>query len=395
MKVLFLSRWYPYPPGNGSKLRVYNLIRGMAAYHEITLLSFNDQTAREPDIDVLQSICREVKVVPYKPFDPQSQRSQLGFLSLKPRSVLDTFSFEMKECLEKTLNENEFDVVIASEIDMVVYSQYFCCLPALLDELQVQVFYDQYAQASSFWTRFRYHLTWIKLRYYLTFILSNFQVCISASTQERQLLSRAVPSYQSFEVIPNGVDLAGYQDVQEVPQPNTLIFTGSFSFRPNYEAMVWFIREVYPRIQAKIPDVHLTITGDHAKRPLPSTNNVTLTGFVDDIRPLIARSWLSVVPLHVGGGTRLKILEAMALGTPVVATSKGAEGIEVKPEEHILIADSPEDFANAIIRLLEDLALRQKLVENARQLVCEKYDWAVIMPRFLGLIEKAAHNSRH
>ena len=152
-----------------------------------------------------------------------------------------------------------------------------------------------------------------------------------------------------------------------------------------------FTRSI-PRLQAEIPDVCLTITGDHANLPLPSTENVTLTGFVDDIRPLIASSWISLAPIQVGGGTRLKILEAMALRTPVVATSKGAEGLDATPGEHLLIADTPEAFAATTVRLLREPELRQYLADNAYQLVSQKYDWAAAMPQFLNLVDRVAHN---
>src|SRR3989304_6090235 len=144
--------------------------------------------------------------------------------------------------------------------------------------------------------------------------------------------------------------------------------------------MVWFLEEVYPLIQAQVPDLSLTITGDHADLPLPPASNVTLTGVVDDIRPLIASSSVSLVPLQAGGGTRLKILEAMALGVPVVSTLKGAEGLEIRSGEHLLIADTPEAFAENVIRVLRDPALRKGITDRARRMVEEKYDWAVVMP---------------
>jgi glycosyltransferase involved in cell wall biosynthesis len=159
---------------------------------------------------------------------------------------------------------------------------------------------------------------------------------------------------------------------------------------PNYEAMVWFLGEVYPHVQAQVPEVKLTITGAPAQRRLPPAKNVNQTGFVDDVRPLIARAWGSLVPIHSGGGTRLKILEAMALGTPVVATSKGAEGLDVQAGQHLLIGDTPESFAREVVRLLMEPELRWHLVNNAAQLIREKYDWAVVMPRFLDLVEQVA-----
>jgi len=134
--------------------------------------------------------------------------------------------------------------------------------------------------------------------------------------------------------------------------------------------------------------VRLFITGDHAGKSLPPAGNVTLTGYVDDVRPLVARAWASIVPLRIGGGTRLKILEAMALGTPVVATSKGAEGLEVRHGKHLLIADGPAAFADEVMRLLRDAELRAALAANGRRLVAERYDWATVMPGFLELVEQ-------
>jgi glycosyltransferase involved in cell wall biosynthesis len=207
------------------------------------------------------------------------------------------------------------------------------------------------------------------------------------SEQEKQLLSRNVPCQIPVEVIPNCISLSDYQEVKENPQQGTLIFTGSFRYQPNYDAMIWFLTDVFPLIQTEIPDVKLIITGDHANLPLPGLSGVTLTGFVKDIRPLVARSTVSIVPIRHGGGTRLKILEAMALHTPVVSTSKGAEGLAVTQGKDILIADSPMEFAKAVCRLIFEPELRDKLVENAHQLIVEKYNWAVVIPKFLHLIE--------
>jgi glycosyltransferase involved in cell wall biosynthesis len=178
--------------------------------------------------------------------------------------------------------------------------------------------------------------------------------------------------------------------VQETPQENTLIFTGSFSYSPNFEAMIWFVNQVYPLIQAQAPEVRLMITGDQSDRVLPLVKNVTLTGLVDDVRPLIARSWVSLVPILTGGGTRLKILEAMALHVPVVSTEKGAEGLDVKDGQHLLIANTPESFAEAVLCLVKDHHLRRRLVDSAYGLVRERYDQSVVIPRFLNFLSQVA-----
>jgi polysaccharide biosynthesis protein PslH len=154
--------------------------------------------------------------------------------------------------------------------------------------------------------------------------------------------------------------------------------------------MQWFVTKVFPTILEQIPDVRLLITGDHAGLPLPAFSNILLTGYVDDIKPVIASSSISLAPLLRGGGTRLKILEAMALGTPVVATSKGAEGLGAVSGEHLLIADSPEDFACRVMQLLKNPNLHDHISKNGKRFVKEKYNWETAMPHFLQLVESAA-----
>ncbi|MCB0177009.1 MAG: glycosyltransferase [Anaerolineae bacterium] len=388
MNILFLSRWFPYPPINGSKLRIYNLLRGLAQDHSITLISFADQPNINPNAPELEEICQDVKIVPWKPFDPASRQAGLGLFSSTPRFVVDTFSNEMKQYIQDAISTGNYDLVIASQFDMAVYSEYFKCLPAVFEEIEVGVIYGRYQQAETLWRRLRNGLTWTKHRRYLANQLKNFQAGTVVSQQERTIVSNKIKNGHRLEVIPNCVDLKSYEEIKEIPQPNTLIFTGAFTYNPNYEAMAWFVDEVYPFVQAQNPQISLTITGNHNNRPLPTSKNITLTGFVDDVRPLIARSWISIVPLHVGGGTRLKILEAMALKTPVIATSKGAEGLDAEPGKHLLIADSPKAFADSIIKLHQDTQLRQYLTSNAYRLIQENYDWTTTIPKFLKLIEQ-------
>jgi glycosyltransferase involved in cell wall biosynthesis len=159
--------------------------------------------------------------------------------------------------------------------------------------------------------------------------------------------------------------------------------------------MRYFLREIYPLIRDQHNEVSLTITGSTKGVDLTTLmldESVSLSGYVDDIRPLVAGSAVCVVPLRIGGGTRLKLLESMALGTPVVSTSKGAEGLDVVNGEHLLIADTPADFATCTLRLLCDTRLRRRLAINARQLVEEKYDWKQIGQRFVDLVEDVASN---
>jgi len=202
--------------------------------------------------------------------------------------------------------------------------------------------------------------------------------CTVASDLERAKVLQIVPGYERLAVVPNAVSFEQYQSDFGVPLPDSVTFTGALSYFANFDAMVFFLTAVWPIVRARRPGARLFITGRTDGVPLnrlPLDESVTLTGYLADIRPQIARSRVCVAPLRQGGGTRLKILEALALGTPVVATSKGAEGLAVTPGEDILLADEPAEFASAVIRLLDDETLHAWLATNGRRLVEKCYSW--------------------
>jgi glycosyltransferase involved in cell wall biosynthesis len=229
----------------------------------------------------------------------------------------------------------------------------------------------------------------MKHRRYLAHLMQYFRACTVVSEKERQILRQAISDGVNIVVIPNCVDLDNYHDITETPQPETLIFTGSLTYQPNYDAMCWFLQEVFPQVRKQCPGAQLFITGDHAGLPLPQVGGVTLTGLLPDVRPYIARAWCSVVPLLTGGGTRLKILEAMALNTPVITTSKGAEGLEIESGKHVLVADVAQAFAENIVQLFARPDLRQQLVSEAGQLVQTRYNCKIVMGRYLSMVEQA------
>jgi polysaccharide biosynthesis protein PslH len=192
-------------------------------------------------------------------------------------------------------------------------------------------------------------------------------------------------------VIPNCIDFDHYLAFTELPKADRLIHTGSLAYRANYEAVVYFLEQIWPRIIAALPEVEFWITGRSAGYPLPPAAEdprVHLTSYVDDIRPVIAGSAVSVVPLLSGGGTRLKILESLALNTAVVSTTKGAQGLDLCHGEHLLIADTPGEFAQAVLRLLQDEGLRQQLAKQGRELVQRKYNWERVLPKFYHIVNK-------
>jgi polysaccharide biosynthesis protein PslH len=391
MKILFLSGWFPFPPRNGSELRIYNLLRSLGQKHRVTLLSFaDDSDSAAVTAPELAAICKQVTAVPRPNFNPYSRQAKLGFFSLKPRSIIDTHSPAMAGHIQHALATGQYDLVIASQTMMAAYAPLFAGTPALFEEVEIALLYEQYTQADSWRGRLRRGLTWTKHRRYLAGLLSHFGAATVVSEIERSLLQRHVADGRPVVVIPNCVDVGSYAGVTAERQPARLIYTGSFGYYVNYDAMCWYLGEVHPLVAATMPEVEVVITGDHKGLPLPPANNVVLTGFVDDVRPYIASSTISLAPILEGGGTRLKILEAMALHTPVVTTGKGAEGLAVETGRHLLIADTPAEFATAVLSLLRDPAAARRLAANAYELVFTHYNWEVVVPHFLELVEKTA-----
>lgn len=387
MRILFLSRWYPYPANNGSKLRIWNLLRALGRRHEVTLLSFADPAEGAPDPEGLRGIVAEVHTVPWREFDPHSPRALLGFFGLAPRWLADTFSPQMAAILRQTLRSQKYDLVIASQVVMGAYARYFADVPAVLEEVELGVYFQRQEHAENAIKKLRHGLTLVKLRLYLKVLLQKFSGYTVVSGREKQLLESMISAGERVRVIPNCVELEDYRDIPTVKMENSLIYAGSFRYDVNYEAMAWFAGEVLPRILATVPTAQLTITGDPAGKRIQPQAHVRQVGLVPDVRPWVASSTVSLAPLQTGGGTRLKILEAMALHSPVVSTSKGAEGLEVRAGEHLLIADAPQDFADAVIRLLQDASLRASLAEAGYRLVEEKYNWQKALIPFLDWIE--------
>jgi len=187
-------------------------------------------------------------------------------------------------------------------------------------------------------------------------------------------------------VIPTGVDLDYFQPMLVEEAANSLVFIGSMDWLPNEDAILYFVDSILPLIKQQCPEVSLEVVGRNPTRKLQALadreKNMRLTGRVEDIRPFVARGSICIVPLRIGGGTRLKIFEAMAMSKAVVSTSVGAEGLPVRTGENILLADTPHDFARCVVSLLRDPKARMRLGESARVLVQEKYSWSRVAESF-------------
>jgi len=232
----------------------------------------------------------------------------------------------------------------------------------------------------------------LKLPGYERRILSAFTHCLAVSDVDAARLRRLAPRAH-VSVIPNGVDPDEFTPSAQTVQPDSLVFTASFTYAPNVDAMAFFCRQVLPRIRVAVPSVRLSIVGQHPGpeiQALQRLPGVEVTGRVPDVRPYLARAAVAVVPLRMGSGTRLKILEAMAMAKPVVSTPIGAEGLEVRAGYDIELARDPTAFADRTIALLHDAERRARLGERARATVLERYAWSSIVDRLDALYGAAA-----
>jgi len=391
MRILFLCTWFPFPPDNGSKTRVYHLLRALGRRHSTTLLSFAFETARPEQAVPADLGCEAIEVVPHDPFERRHLAWALRFFS--PQPVVERPVAGMVDLVNATLDETSFDVVTASTTAMAAYALQAEGVPKVLEEHNCwsRPAFDLYRAQTNPMKRLRYWASWQKRARYESRIYRRFALITMVSGEDGGAASSLLAGDRGrVQVIPNGVDCEHNRPGLAQPRPNSLVFNGALTYSANYDAMRYFLAEIYPLIQQQLPDVSLTITGSTSGVDLAGLlldGSVHLSGYVDDVRPLVAGAWVCVVPLRQGGGTRLKILEAMALGTPVISTTKGAEGLAATPERDLLLANEPAEFAAQVVRLARDPGLRARLAYNARRLVEERYDWAAIGARFVDLVE--------
>ncbi len=374
-----------------------NVLRQLAINHEISLVSFH-QDADQPAGGELERLCRQIDVVRYRSFQPSSIRALLGLMSSEPRFIVDTRSQIMVDTIARELQRNRPDLVVASQLDMIPYALDLHGLPLVLEELELGTFLDATSSGHSLARRARALLTWLKLKMYLRRNLTRFAAVTVVSERERHNVRQLVSASRTIEVIPNAVDLADYAGDFGCARPGTMIFSGALTYSPNFDAAKHLVKDILPTVRLAVPDVEIRMTGGQAgidPTTLPRDTGVTYTGYLEDIRPAVAQSWVAVVPLRQGGGTRLKILEAMALGTPVVSTSKGAEGLDVRNGENILLGDDPQTFADRVVELMRSPELRERLALGGRRLVESTYNWTTVGRDLRELLERVPVSGAH
>jgi glycosyltransferase involved in cell wall biosynthesis len=392
MRVLFLSWWWPYPADNGSKIRIYNLLKYLGQRYRVTLFSFAEaDEARLEEVEHLRQFCERVEVIAKPHYNPGALKATLGYLSRWPRSLVDVYSPEMEALISSTVAE-PYDLVIASQLQTLRYLDLVPHSPAILDDIEIAIFRDRVTQAVGTQSRLRAQLTLSKVENALRDLLTRGVTFSVVSPEEQRLMQSFAPADARIVVTPNGVDTEFHIPNADVSvEPDSLIYTGALTYDANLDAVRYFVREVWPQVRAHHPQARFSVTGDTTGVDLTGiigVPGVRLTGHLPSVTEALRRSHALIVPLRQGGGTRLKILEAMALGVPVISTYKGAEGLSVTDEKNILLADTPVELAAAVNRLFRDRALADHLRTNARTLVEVEYDWRVIGDGLMREIEQ-------
>jgi glycosyltransferase involved in cell wall biosynthesis len=394
VRVFAISTWCPYPTVNGSTLRTYHLLRALASRHDVDLVTFS--APGPPDaaaVAHLRTICRDVTVIPKSPFAPL-RATGAGLFSGTPRSLVETDDPEVRALVRR--DSAGADAAIGFTLHAARYLD-DAPGPRIFEEAEPGQIVGQLVQASNPVRRFRLRLTWRKQARYLARLAGRMAAVTVASAPERDtLVGIGVPA-EKVSVVSNGADAADLDRPRAVADPPRLIYSGAITYAPNLEAVVWCLNQVMPKVRAVRPDVQLWVTGDTGTLPLdrlPHRDSVHFTGRLPDVKAAVGGSAVTVVPLLTGGGTRLKVLEALALGTPVVSTSKGVEGIALTAGAHALVADTPDAFAAAILKVLDDPDLAARLSDAGRTLIAGSYSWDAIGRRLLDVVDGAIERTR-
>lgn len=396
MRILALTSWWPEPADNGIKLRIRYLLHALARYHEIHLIALAHDGADTTQRQEIDQLCASAMALSAPQVNPRRRDVIAGLWHIQPASVRVRWNPQFSALVSERAAALKPDVVLAIELATAIYAYTLPDIVRVLDDPEL-VGLSAWRQAPSPVGKLRAWLTWHKQCSYVRYILQFFDACSAVSEAELSLVRRLAPAHTLLALIPNGADISEDSGNWGAPQPDTLIYPGSLTYHANLDAVRYFLQDIFPRIRFRRPGVRLRITGRAGPEHLavlPSLEGVDVVGFVPDVRAEVVRAWCEVVPLRAGSGTRLKVLEALALGTPVVSTSKGIEGLALKHERHVLVADSPESFAAATLRLLEQPELRAHLAAEGRRRVADMYDWRVIGERMNDLINEVMERRR-
>ncbi len=391
MRILWLNAGLLLPLDKGGKLRTWHLMRHLAARHDITYVSFGDPDTPQADRDGMREVCRELHVIPRR--DPA--KGTPAFYTGAAARVFDPLPYavgkyrsaDYRRTVEQLLAREPFDLIVCDFLVPAVNMPATLPCPAVLftHNVEAEIWRRHFERQQGAVRRYLYRQQWRRMLRFEGATMRRFDAVLAVSETDRDTLQRLYRDDLRGPVVTvaTGVDTAFFapRAADAAAAGADLVFTGSMDWIPNEDAMTYFCAEVLPLIRAEEPRATVTIVGRDptpAVQRLSATAGVAVTGRVDDVRDYIARGALYIVPIRIGGGTRLKIFEAMSMAKAVVSTTVGAEGLPVTHGRDVLLADDPRTFADAVISLLRDPARRVQLERAARDLVVAHYDWAAV-----------------
>lgn len=387
MKILVFYPYIPFPVDRGTYQRTFHLLRALARDHEVDLLALSEKGENSSHRAVFQEFCREVEFVKFE--HPQWERLFPNrLLNPTPSNVAHWTLPHVRDALARRLAQNDYDLVHVCDI---VLAQYFLKehrdLPLVVDRSRVDLQFQLMEHARMKFplkTRLLRYENYAKLWLYERKIARRAALEVVCGPDDETFLHRRVSRRASVEVLVNGVDL-DYFRPDSVPDSRssepTILFCGAMDYSPNIDALRWYFEGIHDRLRARIPNLRVLIVGKapvaevtaHGSRP-----GVTVTGGVPDVRPYYRQAWLQIVPLQIGGGTRLKIVESMAIGTPVVSTSIGAQGLGLTHGGEILLADTQSAFAAETAAALESPELRSRIEQRGIEAAWERFSWPML-----------------
>jgi sugar transferase (PEP-CTERM/EpsH1 system associated) len=393
MKLLWLNAGLLLPLDKGGKLRTWHVMRHLAQRHEITYLSFEDAGQRAEDRDGMREVCARLETIPRS----DAAKRSLAFYAGAARHVIDPLPYAVGKYrsaryaarVRQLLQEHRFDAVVADFLPPVANLPADLPVPSVLftHNVEAEIWRRHAEHASNPVARALMTQQWKRMLRFERAALSRFDLVLAVSDVDRQTFGRLYPGAvrRPIHVVQTGVDTSYFTPIPGRERRAHLVFTGSMDWLPNEDGMLYFVRDILPLIRQQEPDVTLSIIG---RAPTPAVARlaelpgIEVTGRVDDVRPHVAAGQVYIVPLRIGGGTRLKIFEAMSMARPVVSTTVGAEGLPVTPGRDIVLADAPAAFAQGVVDLVRDGHARERIAADGRRLVVEHYDWAAVASDF-------------
>lgn len=400
LKILFVATQLPVPPDTGGRIRSLNILKHLGRQHDVTFVCAVDPKTPERHLNTMRQICPRFVAVPQRQLDRGSWRYlskvALNLASPFPFAVAKDYCPALTRQVQRLVTEQSFDVLVCDFLHASINLNGLLRLPVVLFQhnVEAEILRRCYLQQRHWTGKLFWRYQWEKMKHYEGRVSRSVDHCIAVSETDKATFQLDY-GMRNVSTVETGVDLDYFLNQTAERLPNRLVFTGSMDWGPNEDAMLWFVDEIFPRITKAVPEVSLTIVGRRPSqkvRRLGLNSRIEVTGRVEDVRPYLWSGSVFIVPLRIGGGTRIKIFEAMASGIPVVSTPVGAEGLQVSHDDHLLLAENSEGFSSAVLRLLKDPVRASQMAADARSFVAARYDWDIVSRQFAAICSDVVHN---